>query len=330
MQTFIIFNLVGNLMRIDSKKDIEKITEGLELELYLIDDLLEEIHFENSLDRIDEGILDFLKKFNQIGWNILKGGAIDVFMGKYSQGFSGSMSRLFKSAGKRAGAQLDPDKNKDDLLIWAGSQDFVLACVVSIEGLISMTRSLPSPIPDPTNKNEISKWSNGGEYEKITGEISRNYVANAISAARIISDSSPKVKKFKPVLNEMINMAKDKPGGVIGGLKSIQRFCDEISSGSWAKAMKKAKKIAKKKGWFKDNGHKLKALEAIEIAKTASQKLRGEISRLDGEEKKIKFQTARSKGAMSTLKHVGAGFGKTIVKTGAIGAYQKSQLKKSQ
>ena len=149
-------------MNFSLKNKIKKIEEGLDLEIYLVDDIIEEITEYNS-DLINEGMLDLLKKFTSLGWNIIKGGAVDVVLGKYDKSYGNSFSKLFKDAGKKPGDQIDPNKSADDLLIWAGSQGHVLECVEFLVNLPELLKKLDSPIPDPEDQVSVRKWSKKGE-----------------------------------------------------------------------------------------------------------------------------------------------------------------------
>ena len=272
-------------MNFSLKNKIKKIEEGLDLEIYLVDDIIEEITEYNS-DLINEGMLDLLKKFTNLGWNIIKGGAVDVVLGKYDKSYGNSFSKLFKDAGKKPGDQIDPNKSADDLLIWAGSQGHVLECVEFLVNLPELLKKLDSPIPDPEDQVSVRKWSKKGEFNELAKNISKEYVSRIIASARTISQKKPKIKEFEETMEQIMDLVKNK--GLVGGLKSIKIFCDKISSGSWAKAMKGAKKASKKRKWFEEKGNNLDAIEAISMASSVSSLLSSEIDRLEKEEERIR------------------------------------------
>jgi len=284
-------------MKQELEKKIKTLVEGCDLELYLVDDIVEEI-MEANPELIAEGFLDIIKKFSGFGWNILKGGAVDVVLGKYGKSYGSSFSKLVKDSKRKKGEKIDPNKNADDLLIWAGSQGHVLECVKSLQALLELIKKLPSPIPDPEDKMTIRKWQKNGEFIKLIETVYKQYVSSVIASSKTIAEKKPKIKEFEKVLGEINKLSKD--GGIVGGLGAIKIFCDQISGGSWAKAMKGAEKVSKKRKWFKATGNVL-PLEAMEIAKNISSSISPEINRLKEKMKLIKSKSGKTLGGNNNL-----------------------------
>ena len=284
-------------MKQELEKKIKTLVEGCDLELYLVDDIVEEIMEVNS-ELINEGFLDILKKFSGFGWNILKGGAVDVVLGKYGKSYGSSFSKLVRDSKRKKGKKIDPNKNADDLLIWAGSQGHVLECVKSLQTLLELIKKLPAPIPDPEDKMTIRKWQKNGEFIKLIETVYKQHVSSVIASSKTIAEKKPKIKEFEKVLGEINKLSKD--GGIVGGLSAIKIFCDQISGGSWAKAMKGAEKVSKKRKWFKATGNAL-PLEAMEIAKNISSSISPEINRLKEKMKLIKSKSGKALGGNKSL-----------------------------